>query len=404
MRIQVLSINYAPEISGNAPYVVGLAEYLSNFHDVTVISGVPHYPEWRVAPEWKRWRSRTVASHLELIRLQHYVPPQQDAIRRGAYEASWAARALLEGLRHKADVVVGFVPSLLTAQIAPIVARKHGARSALIVQDLMSNAAAQTGIKGGRSVSKLVGKIETNGFRKADSISTIHQRFADAVAGGNTVTGDKVRVIHNWTHIGAPAGSKADTRLRLGWAPDETVVLHSGNIGLKQNLDTVLETARLANKTGPRMRFVIAGSGNQRARLERDAIGIANLQIVDGVAEEAFPDFLAAADVLLVNERPDVFEMSLPSKLTSYLSVGQPVVAATESGSATAELVMASGGGLLARPGDPDDLLRVIRTLVDNPELRATLASSGQEYADKHMRSAVALKSYRTWIENLHES
>ena len=47
-RLLIVSLNYAPELTGIAPYSTGVAEHLAAFgYDVSVIAGMPHYPEWR---------------------------------------------------------------------------------------------------------------------------------------------------------------------------------------------------------------------------------------------------------------------------------------------------------------------------------------------------------------------
>ena len=50
MRVLIIGINYSPELTGIGPYTAGLAEHLaSRGDDVTVITGLPHYPDWRIA-------------------------------------------------------------------------------------------------------------------------------------------------------------------------------------------------------------------------------------------------------------------------------------------------------------------------------------------------------------------
>jgi hypothetical protein len=47
LNFVIVGINYAPEITGCAPYNTDLAEKLASAgHKVTVITGLPHYPEW----------------------------------------------------------------------------------------------------------------------------------------------------------------------------------------------------------------------------------------------------------------------------------------------------------------------------------------------------------------------
>jgi colanic acid biosynthesis glycosyl transferase WcaI len=398
VRIQIVSTYFAPEHTGNAPYVTALAHHLSASHDVTVVAGLPHYPEWRVAAEWRHWRRVERQGNLQIIRLAHYVPSKQDPVRRAAYEVSWAARALAEGLRHPADVVVGVVPTLLTSQVAALIARRHGAKLGLVVQDIVSRAAAQSGMKGGKAAAGTAARIERRGLRRADGISTIHPRFARVLADEYAVPADLLRVVYNWSHIDRPTADRRETRRLLGWSQDEIVVLHSGNMGLKQGLDNVVHAGSLASGSRPRVRFVLAGNGNQRARLEVLATGVPELEIREGVEPAAFPDFLAAADVLLVNEREGVLEMSLPSKLTSYFAAGRPVVAATEAGSATADLIAASGGGVVVRPSDPQALLDAVLSMGTHGEAMDRLGKAGQLFALTQLNGESALAAYETWI------
>jgi hypothetical protein len=50
LRVLIIGINYRPEVTGIGPYTAGLAEHLAaRGDDVTVITGLPHYPAWRIA-------------------------------------------------------------------------------------------------------------------------------------------------------------------------------------------------------------------------------------------------------------------------------------------------------------------------------------------------------------------
>jgi hypothetical protein len=55
MKLLIISLHYAPEETGNAPYAAGLAEHLAGQgHEVTVVTGLPHYPSWRVFDGYRR--------------------------------------------------------------------------------------------------------------------------------------------------------------------------------------------------------------------------------------------------------------------------------------------------------------------------------------------------------------
>ena len=152
----------------------------------------------------------------------------------------------------------------------------------------------------------------------------IHAGFMTDLVEHLGVDRRRIREIRNWTHVDPPDPSaSAAFRNAHGWGADEVVVLHAGNMGYKQGLENVIAAAELAARSGSRTRFVLLGDGNQRVSLEAAGAGVRTLEFLPPVSEEEFPAALGAADVLLVNERPGVAQMAVPSKLTSYFRLRQ---------------------------------------------------------------------------------
>jgi glycosyltransferase involved in cell wall biosynthesis len=200
------------------------------------------------------------------------------------------------------------------------------------------------------------------------------------------------RLVHlpNWTLHSESTGDRAEARQRLGWG-DEQVVLHAGNMGLKQGLEQVLVAARMAALTAPHVRFVLLGGGSQRALLEAASSGLSNVEFLPTQPANDYSEALAAADVLLLSERETFADMSLPSKLTAYCAAGRPIVAAVREGGATWAEVDRTGAGLLARAGDPEALLRALATLRGDPTLAEELGSKGLAHARENYSEEAAL-------------
>ena len=187
-------------------------------------------------------------------------------------------------------------------------------------------------------------------------------------------------------------------RRRLGWGDSEIIALHSGNMGLKQGLDNIIATARLATEKDLPIRFVLMGDGSQRQYLEDLGRGITNLQFLPSAGTEEFPSVLAAADVLLVNERSSAVGMSLPSKLTSYFWAGIPVLAAVPASGGTATEVQRSGGGIVVEPDSPALLLDALLDLRSDPHERARLGMAGAAHAKDHLSPDVSLEGIASSI------
>lgn len=400
-RALIFGINYAPEEIGIAPYTTGLAEHLvGRGWAVTVVTGVPHYPGWRVADGYGgRFRTREEVNGVEVVRLRHHVPPKQSALRRGLYEATFLLNGLAPLRLPRPDVVLGVVPSLGGGVLSALVARRHGVPCGIVVQDLMANAARQSGIAGGGRVARMTASLEGWTLRRAHGVAIVAEPFRPVVEAFG-VAPERIVHVRNWSHVRRPGGCRDATRAALGWRPDEYVVLHAGNMGFKQALENVVAAAHLAAPTRPDLRFVLMGTGSQRPLLERLAAGLPNLTFLDPQPADLFPDVLAAADVLLVNERASVIDMSLPSKLTSYFAAGRPVVAAVPLG-ATAREVVQSGAGLVVTAEDPIALLAALDRLATEPELGVRLAAAGPAYASAHLDSAATLTRAEGFIAQL---
>ncbi|OLR92117.1 WcaI family glycosyltransferase [Actinokineospora bangkokensis] len=401
MRVLVVGLNYAPEHAGIAPYTTGMARGLAAAgHEVRVLAGFPYYPQWKRHPDYTGLAVSERDGEVELARLRHYVPSSSTGLRRMAHEASFAAHARLRGLRARPDVVVGVSPSLLSLVAARRIAAAAGAVFGVVVQDVYTTAATEVADVGGRT-GRAVRDLESRLLRAADGVVVVHEQFRDTLADLG-VQPERVTTIPNWAHITPPRpADRASTRADLGWAPGDVIALHAGNMGAKQHLTNLVAAARFAAERRSPVRFVLLGDGAQRAEVEARARGLDTLTILDPVPDEVFPDVLAAADTLLVNERPGLHSMCVPSKLTSYFTAGRPIVAATEPDSPAAAELANSGAGVRVPPGAPLVLLDAITTLAADAGRAAELAARGSAYAAARLNSADAIGAYVKWVDAL---
>ena len=398
-RVTFFSLNYAPEPTGIAPYSTGLAEALTRRgHVVQMISGFPHYPEWKRRPGSA---AHEVRAGVAVRRLEHFVPPKPGLVGRLRMEFSFALRCLRTPLG-RPDVVLAVSPSLLSAGVAVLRARRAGVPVVVWVQDLYGWGAAETGMLGAGAGALLV-RLESAILRAASRVVVIHQRFADKVSNLG-VAPERIHVVRNWSHVGHEEGAPTpgDVRRGLGWSDDDFVILHAGNMGAKQGLENVVEAGRLAEGTA--LRFVLMGDGNQRDQLELLAEGLQNVTIADPVAEREFLPTLQAADALLVNERDTLSDMAVPSKLTSYFAAGRPVVGAVNPDGITAEEVRSSGAGVVLEAGNPDALVAGVRDLAQDPAQQRNMAEAGPRYRERILGEKAAVDAFEAMLCALTEA
>lgn len=397
-RLLITGINYAPEQTGIAVQTTGLAEGLAERGwEVTVLTGIPHYPAWRPGPV----PPPTLADPVRVIRRTHFVPRRQSLGLRAAYECSWVASSVPTLIKRcEADVILGITPSLGGAACAALGAARSRVPYALLFQDLMGRAARQSRFKHAGSVAASVEAAELFLARHAAGVGVIAEGFRSyLVARG--VSANRIHLVRNPVRLRDPSREREEVRERLGWLDDDFVVLHAGNMGLKQGLENVVRAAKEASPE-ERIRFVLQGDGNQRSYLERLAadLDVRNLTFSPLVPADELPDVLAAADVLLLNQRRDVRDMSLPGKLTSYFAIGRPVVAAVAVDSEAGREIMASRGGIVIDPEQPEVLLGTVRELATQPRLRSQLGSDGRAFAERNLRPEATLHQIETLLNS----
>jgi colanic acid biosynthesis glycosyl transferase WcaI len=400
LKVLLVAMNYAPERSGTAPYTAAWARHMAERHRVTVLAGPPHYPEWRIHDGFGGWREETTEDGVTVRRLRHVVPARPSALGRVLHEATFALRVLTERAT-RPDVVLAVSPPLFGAAAAARLAHRYEVPFGVVVQDIYTAGVREIAGSIGRGrAGAMIGDLERKVLGGADAILTIHDLFAARLARAIGPSAPPIDVVGNWVHVPEVTSTGAEQRRRLGWA-DECVVLHAGNMGAKQGLENVVEAARMADTMGLHVRYVLMGDGNQRPRLERMAAGVERLQFIPSAEAAVYAEVLRAADILLINERPGVSEMSLPSKLTSYCAAGRPILAAAGVGGATDIAVRSSGAGIVIEPGEPAAMNKAVLELAGSPQWTAALGARGIAYAQQHHSSTSAMEGYDRWLARL---
>ena len=401
-EVAIVGINYFPEHTGIAPYTTGLANGLAAAgYQVQVVTGYPHYPAWKISPEFTGWSHRRRAHGVEVSRLRHYVPFKPTLIKRLAMECTFAVRSLAQHLP-QSGIVVAVSPSLISSLVTVLRVRltRRNLKSIMWVQDVYSAAATETG--SGRIFSPAVRSLERLAMRQSDSLVVIHDGFKRDLIENFGVAVEKVNVIRNWSHISDPiTHDRIATRAERGWSSDQVVLLHAGNIGVKQDLGNVLDAAALAKERGLEVRFVFLGDGNQRPKLQQRATNMTNVEFIEPVDDEKFRCLLAASDILLVNELPSLRETALPSKLTSYFRTGLPVLAATHPDSMTSKEIEFSRAGIRVDAGSPAALLDGMRRLTSDTDLSENLGRAGLRFYEQHLQQDSAIREFDRIIQRI---
>ena len=404
-RVLLVTTNYWPEPTGIAVYTTDLAVTLkNNKHQVTVLTSLPHYPWWKVPKEFAHL-GEGVTSHkgIEVIRAKHLVPPKMNALLRMRFEISlwWNLNRVAKCFKNNEFyIVIACMPTVAAGVIGNKIAKRLGVPFGLIVQDLSGAGAKQSGLRGGALISKVAHLVEGSALHGADSLVVVSPAMRDVVVGLG-VESKKVNQILNYSARSIEPVDKVAARRKFGWTESEFVVIYTGNMGAKQDLENVVKAADELGRNSV-IKICLIGHGNQENTLKHLCSGKENISVMAAVPDEDYSALLSAADLLLVNERSTQLEMSLPSKLTSYLYSERPVIAAVPRGGATWKFL--EGVAELVDAGDPKKLATKIEQLSKNQSRLDQLAKLGSEFAVKHLDPEIGRAKYLYWVQELLNS
>lgn len=395
-RVLFIGINYAPEPTGIAPYTAGMARALAlRGWQVGVITTHPHYPWWKIQDGFGGWTRVERRDRVDVTRLRHYVPHRHTMVDRALSELTFGVRADFAHWHHP-DAVVLVSPAMISSRLAAARAALAGIPTIVWIQDIYTLGARETGAVSRRA--EAIAALERGLVNSADRVVVIHDRFRRVLHEELSVT-TPVDVVRNWSHVRTDdAGRDSSLRAELGWADDDVVVLHAGNIGAKQGLENVVRASLEADRRGSHLRFVLLGDGNQRPALEAMAAS-PRLQFLDPLPDGVFERALASADILLVNELPGLTEMAVPSKLTTYFATGLPVIAAVDPSSITHDEVRAAGAGPCVPAGDPGALVDAAERLAADPAAAQRYGESGRSFRDRHLGADAAVTSFEATLD-----
>ena len=199
------------------------------------------------------------------------------------------------------------------------------ARLTYNVQDIFPENAAYIGSAKG-IVYKILSAEQRYAYRHADQIITISEDMKELLI-EKGADSQKTEVVYNWSytdslyHYEDVYSEKIAEFLSTG----KFNVVYAGNIGAMQNVDVVVETAKLMQDEED-VHFHIFGDGLYKKRLQQEAEGLSNIFFWPMQPSELAPSIYAMADVNVIPLAPNIYRTALPSKTATCIACGKPIV------------------------------------------------------------------------------
>ena len=378
MKILVVSQYYYPE-----PFrITDICETLvQKGHQVTVLTGLPNYPEGRVLDDYRRGRKRNETLNGVKVLRTFEIGRGNSRLKLFLNYFSFAVSASLKALLMKEEYDVVFVNQLSPVMMgipAIMYKKKHNKKMLLYCLDLWPDSLAAGGVKESSILYKAFLRISKWIYKSADSILVTSNMFKDYFQNTLGLPITNINYLPQYAEdlfsVGVVTieGETKDSNKEFNF-------VFAGNIGDMQNVETIIKAANELH-THHNITFHIVGAGSKLEECKQlaDRFYLTTVTFYGRRPVEEMPYFYGMADAMLVTLKNNkALSYTLPGRIQSYMAAGRPVIGAI-NGEAS-YVIKNANCGLCCNAEDHKELAKLLLQFC-NSDIKEQMAINAQNY------------------------
>lgn len=382
-RVLFLNRSYWPDGEATGQLLTELTEDLAVRFDVTVVAGLPNTNPARES--FQRWKSE-VRKGVRILRVPHMQLPKRSLAGRAINFITFLAFACVRAVFCKRqDVLVVETDPFLLALLGYVLRIRHGAQLVIYLQDIHPDLGVAIGQLRETWLTRSLRSMLRFVYKRADQVIVLSRDMQRTLVAAG-VRERNIECIPNWTDTQRIRPSEGANRFRAAASiPAEAfVVMYSGNLGMTQQLDRVLDAAEML-RSRQDILFVLVGGGSAAAEL-RDAVatrGLSNVRFFDYQPKGSLGDSLSAADLHIITVHPAALPYLMPSKLYGILAAARAILTSAPRHTELAEVVSSNRLGYVVPSADGNALADVIRQAADDRDETKAMGLRGRQLAVK---------------------
>jgi colanic acid biosynthesis glycosyl transferase WcaI len=395
VRLLFLNRSFWPDIEATGQFLTELCEDLSLEHEVTFISG----PSYHVATARSLW-TRETFGRVSIIRTWGTRLPKARLALRMTNLGTYFVLAAVAALRlEPPDIIIAETDPPMLGALGAMLKRRWGCRFVYNVRDLYPDIAIANGGVKNRFLLRLLGYANGLAYELADKVAVLGEDMRQRIA-AKGVASERIAVMPDWVdceQIRPLAGNPF--RSEFG---DKFVVMYSGNLGLSQQLETVIGAAdRLRNDS--QILFVFIGEGARKKWLvDRAAqLELPNVMFMPYRPKERLAESLGAADLHLIPLAPGTGGCVVPSKVYGILAAGRPFVAIMEDSAEIARLATEHRVGFVSAPGNDAVLADTVLDALRAPAELKQMGQCARMLAVERFERKVATRRFAQMLDEV---
>ena len=394
-RILVLNQYYWPGVEATAQLLAQLCEDLARDYDVTVVTGQLRGHELPLDE---------MRNGVRVVRVRSTTYDRAQLHLRAANYVSYLGDTALTALRgERPDLVLCMTDPPIIGDVALVVARRFGVPLLVISQDVFPEIAERVKRLEQPILLGALRRLVALYLKRADRVVAIGETMKERLE-HKGAPAERVAVIPNWVDTAELTPRPRHNEWSAERGLDESfVVMHSGNIGHAQDLDTLVRAATFLRDLEP-LRIVVIGFGARHGEVTRLAQRLevtGKVAFLDYQPREVLPFSLASGDLHYVGLARGLSGFVVPSRLYGILAAARPVLVSADADSETARLVEEVGCGFVLPPGRPELVAGVIRDLVEGRLSLEGMGERGREWVEREADREVAFGRYRSLVADV---
>lgn len=404
-KITIISGYYYPEDTAVGLYNTQMVEHLeSKGYAVTVITGFPNYPQWKIWDSYKN-RPKFYSENIDktqIFRYKQYVPSKPTFFKRILLILDFTFGGFINLFKVKeCDIVISVVPYTSSVLLGWILKKKTKAKLWNHIQDFEFDAALQTGISTNpgelkKTMFKVLFGIESFLFNRADINSTISFSMMDKL---KTKTKKESFYFPNWIDI---SKMKVNDDVCHPYLDSTSFkILYSGNIGDKQDWEFFIEFSNALSNLD--INLVVVGDGAKREWLCNEIQNLENVKYYPPVKYEELPNLLCSADLHVLFQKNNVVDSVMPSKLLGMMGSSKPSLITGNITSEVREVIENSKGGFYITDRNLDYCVEKVLKLIEEPKSVKNIGLNARKYVIKKYSAENVLGEFENAIALLLE-
>ena len=308
--------------------------------------------------------------------------------------------------RRQFDVVLcSTMPPVLIGVVSRIASKWIGAKFIYQCMDIHPEVAVETGMMRWSFLTRMLQRLDRWACRRADCVHVLSRDMARVYQERESETGHKVpiSIIPNFGIEAFSSQSReGDTAAIAGSESREIFeILFAGNMGRFQALPELIDAMTLL-KDESGIQLTLVGTGNIEEALKETVRerGLTTVEFCPFQPIDVTRRMIRRADLCVVSLSPEVYRYAFPSKTTTIMAEGTPILAVVESNSELAEMVLEKRLGWTCEQM-PDAIATAIRSAKENPGEISEIRKSIPVVYDTDFSAPAVLKQWSALLNKV---